>query len=130
MSHSDAEGLWQQSQEVPAPGTEGKTLSDIYTFKYQAGLVTLRLMTVSKVSWRSPDGFYTLKSRWQGDTLEYLTPVGEWVELATLEHGQFVATGGGKRREYSRIPDAQIADFNAGILKPDRPPHDYAMSMK
>lgn len=130
MSHSDTEGLWQQSREVPASGTEGKTLSDTYTFKYEAGLVTLRLLTISKTSWRSPDSFYTLKSRWQGDTLEYLTPVGQWVDLATFEDGHFVATGDGKRREYARIKPDQIADFSAGILKPDRAAHDYAQSMK
>jgi hypothetical protein len=130
MSHSDAEGLWQQSREVPASGSDGKTLSDVYTFRYQAGLVTLRLLTVGKTSWRSPDSFYTLKSRWQGDTLEYLTPVGDWVALATFEHGQFVATGDAKRREYARIAPDQIADFSAGILKPDRPAFDYTQSMK
>jgi hypothetical protein len=130
MSHSDAEGLWQQSREVPAPGTEGHSLADTYTFNYQGGLVTLHLMTMSKVSWRSPDDFYTLKSRWQGDTLQYLTPVGQWIDLATFEGGQFVASGDGKRREYARIMPDQIAGFSAGILKPDRPAFDYSRSMK
>jgi len=130
MSHSDAEGLWQQSREVPAPGTEGHSLADTYTFKYQGGLVTLHLMTMSKTSWRSPDDFYTLKSRWQGDALQYLTPVGQWIDLATFEAGRFVASGDGKRREYARITPDQIAEFSAGILTPDRPAFDYSRSMK
>lgn len=130
MTHSDAEGLWQQAREIPAPSTEGQVLSDTYTFKYEAGQVTLRLLTISKVSWRSPDGVYVLKSRWQGDTLEYLTPVGQWVDLATFEHGQFIATGDGKRREYARISPDQVAEFSADIIKPGRPAHDYAQSIK
>lgn len=124
MTHSDAEGLWQQASEAPATGTDGKSLSDIYTFKYEHGLVTLRLMAISKVSWRSPDGVYSLKSRWQGDALQYLPPTGEWTELATFEGGKFVATGDGKRREYARITPDQVADFNAAI-KADRPAFDY-----
>jgi len=130
MSHSDAEGLWQQASEVPAPGTEGKSLSDIYTFKYEHGLVTLRLLATAKVSWRSPDGFYTLKSQWQGDTLQYLAPIGQWTDLAVFENGRFVASGDGKRREYARITPDQVADFNADILRPDRPVHDYQRSIK
>jgi hypothetical protein len=125
MSHSDAEGLWQQSSEVAAPGTEGKSLSDIYTFKYDQGLVTVRLLTVSKMNWRSLDGFYTLKSRWQGDTLQYLAPLGQWIDLAEFENGRFVASGDGKRREYTRITPDQVADFNSAILKPDRPVFGY-----
>jgi hypothetical protein len=130
MSHGDAEGLWQQSREVPAPGTEGNSLSGPYTFKYEAGLVTLHLPTISKASWRSPDGFYTLRTRWHGDTLQYLTPVGEWVDLASFEDGRFVVSGEGKRREYARITPDKIAEFSAGILKPGRPAHDYAQSIK
>lgn len=125
MSHSDAEGLWQQSSEVAALGTEGKSLSDIYTFKYDHGLVTVRLLMISKMNWRSPDGFYTLKSRWQGDTLQYLAPLGQWTDLAEFENGRFVASGDGKLREYTRITPDQVADFNAAILKPDRPVFDY-----
>jgi hypothetical protein len=130
MSHSDAEGLWQQSREVPAPGTEGKSLSDTYTFKYEHGLVTLRLLVISKVSWKSPDGFYTLKSRWVGDTLEYLAPLGQWTEVAVFEHGQFVASGSGKRREFVRITPDQVVDYNADILKANRTAHDYERTMK
>jgi len=130
MSHSDAEGLWQQSREVPAPGTEGKSLSDTYTFKYESGLVTLHLLTISKANWQSPDGFYTLKSRWESNTLQYLAPLGQWTDLAAFEGGQFVASGDGMRREYARITPDQVADFSAGILLAGRPVHDYARTMK
>jgi len=130
MSHSDAEGLWQQSREVPTPGTEGKSLPDTYTFKYEHGLVTLRLLSISPVSWQSPDDFYTLESRWQGDTLQYLAPLGQWTDLAVFEHGRFAISGDGMTREFARITPDQVVDFNAGILKADRPVHDYARSMK
>jgi len=125
MTHSDAEGLWQQAIEVPAPGTEGKSLSDIYTFKYEHELVTLRLLATSKVSWRAPDSFYTLKSRWERGTLQYLPPLGPWTDLATFEDGKFIALGDGKRREYARITPDQVAEFNADIRKADRPAFDY-----
>jgi len=125
MSHSDAEGLWQQSREVPVPGTEGKSLSSAYTFKYERGLVTMRLLVISKMSWKSPDGFYTLKSRWEGDTLQYLTPLGQWTDLAVFQDGRFVASGDGKMREYARITPDEVVERNAAILKPDRPVVDY-----
>ena len=130
MNHSDAEGLWQQAREIPVPGAEGNSLSDTYTFKYERGLVTLRLLAITKVSWRSPDDFYTLKSQWHGDMLQYLAPVGRWTDLAVFEGGQFVATGDGHRREYARVTPDEVADFNSAILKPDRPVHDYQRSMK
>jgi len=129
MSHSNAEGLWQQSQETPAPGAANNPLPDIYTFKYEHELVTVRLTSISKVSWRSPDEFYALKTRWQGDTLQYLAPLGQWTDVATFEHGHFAVSGEGLTREYARITPEQVADFNADILKP-RPPHDYARTMK
>lgn len=128
MTHNDAEGLWQQSREVPAPGADAKHLSSIDTFKYEQGLVTLRLIALSKVSWRSPDGFYALKSRWQGDMLQYLPPTGDWTDLAEFQDGGFVALGDGKRREYARITPDQVTASNADICKPDRPAFDYAQS--
>jgi hypothetical protein len=130
MSHNDAEGLWQQSREIPAPGTEAKSLPDTYTFKYEGGLVTLRLLSMSPVSWQSADGFYTLKSRWEGDVLQYQAPLGQWTELAAFEHGRFAVSGDGMTREFARITPDQVADFNADILKPGRPLHDYSRSMK
>src|SRR5262249_13109151 len=126
----DAAGLWQRSREFSAPGTEGNTLSGPYTFKYEADLVTLHLATISKANWRSPDGFYTLRARWHSDTLQYLTPIGEWVDLASFLDGRFVSSGEGKRREYARITPDQVAEFSTGILEPGRSPHDYAQSIK
>lgn len=125
MGHSDAEGLWQQSREVPATGAPGKSLDDTYTFRYEGGLVTLRLLVISSADWKVDDGFYVLKSRWEGNTLYYLPPVGQWTDLATFENGKFVMYGDGKKREYDRIQPAQVADFSKDILKPDRPPFDY-----
>jgi hypothetical protein len=125
MTHSDAEGLWQQAREVPAPGADARHLPDIDAFKYEHELVTLRLMAFPKVSWRSADGFYALKSRWQGDTLQYLPPTGEWTDLAVFQNGGFVATGDGMRREYARIAPDQVAERNADLRKPDRPVFDY-----
>jgi hypothetical protein len=119
MTHSDAEGLWQQVSEGPAPAGEGSSMA-----------TTLRLITLGKVSWRSPDDVYTLTARWHGDTLQYLTPVGQWIDLAVFEAGRFVAVGDGTRRVFARIAPAQIAEFSAAILVPDRAAHDYAKSMK
>ena len=123
MSHSDAEGLWQQAREIPATNAQG-TLDDTYTFRYEHGLVTLRLLVVSKVNWKSADGFYTLESRWDGNTLSYRAPLGQWSQLATLENGKFVVYGDGKKREYERIQPDQVADFSKPILT-DRAPFDY-----
>jgi hypothetical protein len=130
MSHADAEGLWQQSREVPAPGTEGKSLLQVHTFKYQSGLVTMRLLVISSATWASPDGVYTLKSRWQGDTLQWLAPSGQWDDLADFKNGRFVISGDGVMREFARITPDQIVDYNAAILKPDRPVFDYGHMRK
>lgn len=126
MDHSNAEGLWQQSREVEDPGAKGNNLSDVYTFKYQGDLVTLRLLVISPPTWASPDGFYTLKARWQGNMLEYLAPLGQWTELAEFEQGRFVMSGDGMKREFALITPDQVADFNADIRRPDRPAFDYA----
>jgi hypothetical protein len=126
MSHSDAEGLWQQAREVSAPGGDGKSLDDTYTFKYEDGLVTLRLMVISKMRWKSADSFYTLKARWDGNALSYQTPSGRWSELALFEDGKFVMYGDGMRREYDRIQTDQVADFSKAILEP-RAPFDYSL---
>jgi hypothetical protein len=130
MSHSDAEGLWQQVREVPTPGTEGKSLPEIYTFRYQRDLITLRLLVISNATWASPDGVYTLKSRWQGNTLQYLAPAGQWADLATFEDGRFVVSGDGLKREYVRVTPSQVPEYNADILKADRPVFDYSHTMK
>jgi hypothetical protein len=127
MSHSDAEGLWQQARESPASGGAGKSLDDTYTFKYEHGQVTLRLMVVSKMRWKSDDGFYTFKARWEGNTLYYLAPFEQWAELALFEDGKFVMYGDGKKREYDRIGPDQVAEFSKAILQP-RAPFDYSLA--
>lgn len=126
MSHGDAQGLWQQSGEVDAPGSEGATRSSATAFNYEGGHVTLRLFVISKVNWKSDDGFYTLRARWQGDVLEYLPPTGEWTPLAEYRAGTFTATGEGKQRVYARIAPDQVAPEDAAIVKPGRPEHDYS----
>ena len=128
MSHNDAEGLWQQAREIPASGGEGKTLADTYTFKYEHDLVTLRLLVVSKMRWKSDDGFYALKARWEGNTLQFLAPFGQWNELAIFEDGKFVMYGDGKKREFARIAPDQVAEFSKDILRPGRTVFDYDLA--
>lgn len=128
MSHSDAEGLWQQAREIPASGGVGKSLDDTYTFKYEHDLVTLRLLVVSKARWKSDDGFYVLKARWEGNTLYFLPPLGQWTELAAFEDGKFVMYGDGKKREYERVAPDQVAEFSKDILRPDRSVFDYDLA--
>lgn len=130
MSHGDREGLWQQSREVPAPGTEGKNLPDTYTFKYEREQVTIRLMVLSSATWVSPDGVYALKSRWQGDTLQYLAPSGQWADLAEFENDRFVVSGDGFKREYARVTPEQVPAYNADIVKLGRQLFDYRQTMK
>jgi hypothetical protein len=89
-------------------------------------MVTMRLLVVSDVDWRSNDGFYTLETRWDGNTLYYRAPLGQWSAVATLENDKFVAYGDGKKREYERIQPDQVADFSKEILAPGRAPFDYS----
>jgi hypothetical protein len=128
MSHSDAEGLWQQAREIPTSGGVGKRLDDTYTFKYEHDLVTLRLLVVSKARWKSDDSFYALKARWEGNTLYFLPPLGQWTALAAFEDGKFVMYGDGKKREYERVAPEQVAEFSKDILRPDRSVFDYDLA--
>ena len=126
--HDEAKGLWQFQGEVAFDHAPGLQANDVFTFTYDGGYVTLRLVTLRMGQWKSDDDFYTLQTRWEGDTLHYRPPFGEWTVLASFEDGRFVNIGNGKKRLFGKITAEQVVAWNAAILAPARPPHDYSIS--
>ena len=123
MKHS--EGLWQLSRAEEVEDDGGRLGSDTYTFLFDGSTVTLRLLTLRAGQWRSDDDIYRLAADFDGHTLRYRPPFGEWTELATFEDGRFVDVGSGRKRIFERIADSEVADFNRALLRPARAPHDY-----
>lgn len=119
-----AAGLWQFHQDVPWAGDPARQANDVHTFRYRGAEVTLRLLTLRAAQWKSPDDFYTLAARWDGDRLLYRPPFGPWTELAAFEDGRFVNTGSVRKRIFHRIDDDQVVPWNRAILTP-RTLHDY-----
>jgi hypothetical protein len=121
---AQAAGLWQLHEEVPWTGDPARQANDVHTFRYRGAEVTLRLLTLRAGQWKSPDDFYLLAARWQGNRLLYRPPFGPWSELASFEDGRFVNTGNGRKRIFHRISEEQVVPWNRAILA-DRTPHDY-----
>jgi len=125
-NHRDAEGLWQLAESVAVADDQGKQANDAVTFLYSGGTVTLRLLTRHPESWRSNDDFYTLASKWKGNSLYYRPPFADFVELAAFEDGRFVNIGNGIKRIFEKIEPEAVVDWNRDILVP-RALHDYAI---
>lgn len=123
--HEQAEGVWQFQHETPIDGDMGKYANDVFTFIYESNTVTLRLLTLRSGQWKSEDDFYKLSTKWEGNTLYYRPPFGNWAELATFEHEQFINIGSGKKRVFKKIRTDEVIQWNKGILKPNRQLHDY-----
>jgi hypothetical protein len=117
-------GLWQVREDTPVDDDGGREAANTYIFALDSDTVTLRLLAPHTHQWRSDDDFYRLATQWRGDTLWYLPPFGDWVELATFEDDHFVEIGSGRKRIFGRITDADVADWNRAILA-RRARHDY-----
>jgi hypothetical protein len=124
-NHRQIEGIWQFESEEPVSEDNGKLVNDTFTFVYEDGTVTMRLLTLRPGQWKSDDDFYKLQARWQGDALYYLPPFGKWTELAMVEGDRFVNIGNGKKRIFAKVPGSEVVSWNRGILKPGRALHDY-----
>ena len=120
-----AKGLWRLREEVPVEDDHGGVANDAYIFMYSGDTVTLRLMTLRTGQWKTPDDFYTLEAKWEGDSLYYRPPFGDWTDLAAFEGDHFVNIGSGKRRVFAKITPDEVEGWNKAILKEDRQPHDY-----
>lgn len=124
--HRQAGGIWQLQKTLPIENDMGKVANDIYTFSYDPddGTITLRLLTLHPGQWKSKDDFYKLSAKWEGNTLYYLPPFGDWTELAVFENNRFVNVGNGMQRIFEKIPEDKVVGWNKDILKP-RELHDY-----
>jgi hypothetical protein len=119
-----AEGIWQFKKSITVSDDNGKVANDTFTFFYRGGKVILRLITLHPGQWKSDDDFYELSTRWEGDTLYYLPPFGDWTELAVFEDEHFVNIGSGVKRIFEKIAETEVADWNRNITTA-REPHDY-----
>jgi hypothetical protein len=121
-------GIWQAKKEVNIDDDKGKEINEHYVFYYKGDSVTIRLINMHPVFWKSEDDFYKLKAKLENNTLYYLPPFGNWTELAVLENNQFVIIGNGKKRIFKRILPEEVFDWNKAILKENRSLHDYRVT--
>lgn len=117
-------GIWQYSREEPFADDGGRPGGNTVLFRFDGDTVTLRLLSVHRQWWSSPDNFYRLAALFEDDTLTYRPPFGDWTQLATFEDGRFVDIGGGRKRIFAKIDESALEERDRPIATP-REPHDY-----
>jgi hypothetical protein len=119
-----ASGIWKFRREESVDDDDGRPAGNTVLFKFDGETVTLRLLSVHRQWWSSPDNFYRLATRFDDDNLSYRPPFGDWTQLATFEDGRFVDIGGGRKRIFAKIDETALEERDRPILKP-REPHNY-----
>jgi hypothetical protein len=124
---SPATGIWQLQQTVAVDDDGGRRANDAYVFAFDGSTVVLRLLSLHPGQWKSDDDFYRLAAEFDGTTLRYRPPFGDWTELATFAGDHFENIGSGVRRVFAKVTPDQVADWNHALLRADRPAHDYRL---
>ncbi|MGB3073943.1 MAG: hypothetical protein WBB36_01410 [Chitinophagales bacterium] len=119
-------GFWQFDKMLDNQVSYENQINDHFTFYYNDDEVIVRLTSTSPSKWESSDGIYRLKAKWESDKLFYLSPMGEWIELATYEDGRFVQCGIGKKKLFRKINIDEIAAWNKDFAKEDRLQFEYS----
>lgn len=89
----------------------------ISAFVFDGASATLFLFTEKDWMWRARDDHYRVKTRWQGNDLQYLPPFGRWSPLAQLQAGGFAG--------FERLDTAgALSETESALLRP-HPLHDY-----
>ena len=123
--HNKAIGIWQLQKSMAFESDDKNETNDTYTFIFHKNdAVTVRLLTLNLNQWKSEDDFYKLSTKWDGDTLYYLPPFGDWRKLAVFDNDEFIIVGNGIKRIFKLIAEDEIIDWNENILN-YRELHDY-----
>lgn len=126
MNHnSQAAGLWGFDFQQPAPDMIGNHPTSIMNFLLEDGFLTIRLMNVSGMPEPDADEFFKLRTKWDGAKLFYLAPGGSWQPFAFFKDNAFEMIGMEKSYHFKRITNGEIKEWNASLLREDRPPYVY-----
>lgn len=124
--NQNANAIWQFDKEETTGNDSPETISDIYTFIYENGTVTIQMLTTGAMTGLPQDNVYRIATRWQGDTLFIFPPLGnKWQLFAHWDNDRFVMYGGGKMKVFRKISPEEIAPWNKALLKPERPVWKY-----
>ncbi len=135
MNYTDTNkinGVWQFEKfvnDVNCKATSGG-LNDQYTFLIEDGYIVISLFSEQLTRWKSKDDIYKLKTKWQNQTLMYLTPLGNWMPLADYDGVIFYMSDGIQKKIFKKIPEEKIVKWNQGLLNNDRRPFDYESIVK
>lgn len=122
----EAEGLWMIDTERSIMG-EGQILSSSFEntiFKYDGTFITMRWYSWSWTPY-SQDGFYKLKTKWNNDTLLYLSPMSQWEplweEVAVYKNKNFTkqdvnGNGDSCKWVFRKISISEVIEADKAIL--------------
>lgn len=128
VDYENSKGIWQipMNKRLLAEGDLIIT-SGNHVFLFDGKYATLLLVTHKNWVYRSPDDIYRLKTKWQGKSLFYLPPFGEWTYLADFDGERFVKSDANHLWKYERISEDGVTGSDKAILKADRAPYDYTI---
>lgn len=121
----EADGIWQLQEQMEDPEKEG-WINEQFTFVLTGDHATVYLLSEHPVSWKSEDDVYKLKAKWDGNTLFFLPPYGDWIPLAIYDNGSFYMKGHGQKRIFRRIGPEEVSVWTKDILK-ERDLFDYSL---
>ncbi|MES2555295.1 MAG: hypothetical protein V4604_04040 [Bacteroidota bacterium] len=130
-------GIWKVTKDSYHEGMDGENhwVLGVYPgiFNYDGTYITTAYFclwrhTIPK--WVREDGYYKLRSKWSGDTLAYLTPLGDWNNVGVFRNGLFASTSVVNDSSYvihfEKIVRSEVPDYEKVIFNP-RKPHNYAL---
>jgi len=128
--HARGVGLWKIPANfrrvMPTPNTVA--LPGVDRFNYDGRTVTLGLVATKAWTWKSPDNYYRLKTRWRGDSLQYLPPFGRWQTLATFDGRVFKRMGPGSAVwTYKKVGKSDVLEPDDRVALKRRALHDYSI---
>ena len=123
--YKEIEGYWGFVEKISAPGTLGRHSGSVINFRFDGEFITLRLVSISPDMDDPGDGFFKLRTRWNGESLSCLLPNGAWEELAFYENGEFSMWFTDEKHRYVKIESAEVKDWNQDLLIEDRELYAY-----
>ena len=124
-NYQEIQGFWAYAEKIAAPGTVGNHPSSVINFRCEGETLTIRLVSLSPMMDAPGDGFYKLKTKWEGNTLCYLTPHGRWEEFAIYGASEFIMHVTDEKHRYVKVDRSEVKDWNKDLLKDDREVHAY-----
>jgi hypothetical protein len=127
IDFNKAQGLWQYEKMVPNRSgvVTSSGITDQYTFQFTDDLITISLFSDHLTNWKSQDDVYLLQTKWNGHSLFYLPPFGDWTPLADFDGENFFQSDGNSKRIFKKIDKDEVVSWNKAITEEGRLPFLY-----